>query len=89
MSETTTEIDTSTEVASPNEHVVMPGTDMTNRLRNDHLLRLAYDHGRWHGLDELEILKRFTLMLLDLKDEAMQAKLNTLMRSPAKPIFKV
>jgi hypothetical protein len=72
----------------PNERIVMPCTDMTRRLRNDALLRLAYENGRRNGFDELEILKRFTLMLLDLKDEAMQEKLDELLLSPAKPIFK-
>lgn len=66
------------------EHV----TDMTRSLRNNHLLRQAYELGYRNGFDELEILKRFTLMLLDLKDEAFQEKIDKLMRSPAQPIFK-
>ena len=63
-------------------------TDMANRVRNDVLLNSAYNFGRYNGLDELEILKRFTLMLLYLKDEAMQEKLNELLLAPQKEFYK-
>ena len=62
-------------------------TDMAQRIRNDHLLNMAYVYGKQNGYDELEILKRFTLMLLDLKDEAFQEKIDELMRSN-KPVIK-
>ena len=72
---------------SDQERVVIR-TDMTHSLRTNPLLRQAYELGEHNGFDELEILKRFTLMLLELKDEAFQEKVDKLMRSPAQPIFK-
>lgn len=63
-------------------------TDMLIKARNNHLLNLAYKYGRQNGFDELEILKRFTLMLLELKDEAFQEKIDALMYS-TKPMFPV
>jgi len=58
-------------------------TDITQKIRNDHLLNSAYQQGRNMGFDELEILKRFTLLLLDLKDEAFQEKLDAASRAPS------
>jgi len=56
-------------------------TDLTREIRNNHLLNMAYHQGRKQGFDELEILKRFTLLLLNLKEEAFQAKINEIMLS--------
>lgn len=71
---------------SDQERVVIR-TDMTNKIRNDYLLNMAYKLGEHHGFDELEILKRFTLMLLELKDEAFQEKLDKVMNSPAPSVI--
>lgn len=56
------------------------------KLRNDALLRMAYDQGERQGLTELQMLKVFVVGLLDLKDETFQEKVDELMRS-TKPII--
>ena len=64
-------------------------TDLTLKIRNDYLLNWAYRQGQQNGLDELEILKRFTVFLLELKDEAVQEKLDELMKTAAPNILGV
>jgi len=63
-------------------------TDLTQRARNDWLLNKAYCEGERLGLDELEILKRFTLAILDLKDESFQKAVDERMRS-TKPLIEI
>lgn len=62
-------------------------TEWQRRLRNEYLLNNAYHQGDYLGLDELEILKRFILTLLDSKDEAYQQELDKLMQSPSVPLL--
>jgi hypothetical protein len=60
---------------------------MSDKLRNNFLLRSAYDYGYKNNIDELEILRRFTLMLLDLKDAAFQKEIDKAMNSSFNSIF--
>ena len=61
-------------------------TEIAHRIRNNALLNRAYREGSHYGMDELEVLRRFTLTLLSLKDEAIQQKIDDLYKSPS-PIF--
>ena len=63
-------------------------TDLSEKIRNDAIVHMAYKQGQLLGLDELEILKRLTLILLELKDEAFQKKLNEAMRSTKQIFYK-
>lgn len=63
-------------------------TDLTQRARNDWILNTAYREGERLGLDELEILKRLTITLLDLKDECFQKAVDEAMRS-TKPLISI
>jgi hypothetical protein len=50
--------------------------DYIRALRNDRLLHGAYQSGRAQGFSELDILKKFAVEILRLKDEAFQEKLD-------------
>lgn len=63
-------------------------TDLQQEARDNYLLYMAYKLGEQNGFDELEILKRFILVLLRLKDDALQEKIDNLMTSN-KPLFRV
>ena len=52
------------------------------RRRNNVILNHALKCGNIAGMNELEIFERLVHFLLDMNDEAMQEKLDTLMNSP-------
>ena len=62
-------------------------TDETiRRARNDKLLSDALRYGEASNMNELEVFEMLVHVLLDLKDEAYQARLNELIYS-SKPMF--
>ena len=52
--------------------------ETVKRARNDFILNAALKHGHAHNLNELEIYERLVHLLLDLKDEIFQARLDKL-----------
>ena len=56
-------------------------TDLTNKIRRDTLCRSAYYQGEMLGLSEVDILKQLVLLLVSLKDESLQEKIDAAMRS--------
>jgi hypothetical protein len=56
---------------------------LIDKIRTDRFMRQIYDCANRDNLTEVEMLSKAVVILLNLKDEAFQEKVDKLMRSPA------
>ena len=57
--------------------------DLLTKIRNDAFMNSIYQIANNQGMSEVEMLSKAVVMLLDLKEEAFQEKIDKAMRSPA------
>lgn len=57
--------------------------ELINKIRTDSIMNAVYQMAKHQGMSENEMLIRTVIVLLDLKDEAFQEKVDQLMRNPA------
>jgi len=65
------------------KHLEITSSDLINKIRTDAFMRQIYNYANSDNLTEVEILSKAVVILLSLKDEAFQEKVDKLMRSPA------
>ena len=58
-------------------------SELINQIRTDSFMNRIYQMARHEGLSETEMLTKGIILLLNLKEEAFQEKVDELMRSPA------
>jgi len=58
-------------------------SELINKIRTDAFMNQIYSYARRDSLTELEMLTKAVIVLLNLKEEAFQEKVDELMRSPA------
>ena len=56
---------------------------LIDKIRTDSFMNQIYNYARRDGISETEMLSRAVIILLNLKEEAFQEKVDNLMRSPA------
>ena len=61
-------------------------SELINKIRTDNIMSQIYNYALRDGLTETEMLSKTVVILLNLKDEAFQEKVDKAMRSPA-PFF--
>lgn len=54
---------------------------LINKIRTDSLMNQIYHYARRDGISETEMLSKAVIILLNLKEEAFQEKVDELMRS--------
>ena len=64
-------------------HLEIKNIDLIDKIRTDAFMRQIYDYANRDDLTEVEMLSKAVVILLNLKDEAFQEKVDKLMRSPA------
>ena len=57
-------------------------SDLIDKIRTDAFMRMIYNYANGDNLTEVEMLSKAVVILLNLKDEAFQEKVDKLMRSP-------
>jgi hypothetical protein len=62
-------------------------SDLIDKIRTDAFMRQIYDYANRDDLTEVEMLSKAVVILLNLKDEAFQEKVDKLMRSPTPLLF--
>jgi len=62
-------------------------TEFIEKARNDFILNYARNHAQQNGLNENEMLTNLVLVLLKLKDDAYQEKLDKILSSPSPALF--
>ena len=58
-------------------------SELMNKIRTDSIMNRIYHYARRDGISETEMLSKAVIILLNLKEEAFQEKVDELMRSPA------
>jgi hypothetical protein len=59
-------------------------SDLIDKIRTDAFMRQIYDYANRDNLTELEMLTKAVILLLNLKQDAFQEKVDELMRSPGR-----
>lgn len=57
--------------------------ELINKIRTDNIMNQIYRWAKRDGLSDLEMLEKTVVILLNLKDEAFQEKVDELMRGGA------
>ena len=65
------------------KHLEITSSDLIDKIRTDSFMRQIYNYANSDNLTEVEMLSKAVVILLSLKDEAFQEKVDKLMRSPA------
>ena len=58
-------------------------SELIDKIRTDAFMNQIYNYARRDDLTEVEMLTKAVIILLNLKDEAFQEKVDELMRNPA------
>jgi hypothetical protein len=64
------------------KHLEITNNDLIDKIRTDAFMRQIYDYANKDDLTEVEMLSKAVVILLNLKEEAFQEKVDKLMRSP-------
>ena len=64
------------------QRLEITGSDLIDKIRTDAFMRQIYNYADRDNLTEVEMLSKAVVILLNLKDEAFQEKVDKLMRSP-------
>lgn len=58
-------------------------SELIDKIRTDAFMNQIFNYARRDGISEVEMLTKAVIILLNLKEEAFQEKVNELMRSPS------
>ena len=62
-------------------------TELINKIRTDALMNQIYHMANQEGISEKDMLIKAVVILLNLKDEAFQEKVDELMRRPGNKFY--
>lgn len=63
--------------------IEITNSDLINKIRTDSYMNKIYHMASAEGISENQMLTKAVIILLNLKDEAFQEKVDELMRSPS------